>query len=147
MERITLSQEHSSWYNKTVVVSRAPRRRIFIYTPQSFKELADKIRENMERNDTMYPKFHDFMKAGTYELSIGSNGELTLPEKLFKYIGQTGVMTVQVNQFGLEVGRVRPEECSCNDYSCRKCLLGNCKDDECTIHTKERKRRAKQSRR
>lgn len=33
--------------------------------------------------------------------------------------------------------------CTCNDETCSKCLLENCKDDNCPIHTlklKERRR-------
>lgn len=104
MEKITLPQEYSSWYDKTVIVSRALYGQIFIYIPESFKELTDKMRENMEKNGTTYPKLHTFMKSGTYELAIGTNGELTLPDKLLEYIDQTGEMTIKSNQFGLEIG-------------------------------------------
>ncbi|KKR21576.1 MAG: hypothetical protein UT48_C0006G0028 [Parcubacteria group bacterium GW2011_GWE2_39_37] len=30
-------------------------------------------------------------------------------------------------------------KCTCNDEHCAKCLLVNCKDENCTVHTNERK--------
>lgn len=29
--------------------------------------------------------------------------------------------------------------CKCNDENCAKCLLVNCKDENCLVHTIERK--------
>ena len=37
---------------------------------------------------------------------------------------------------------VQPK-CQCNDPTCSKCLLGNCKDENCSVHTPERKERRK----
>jgi hypothetical protein len=30
-------------------------------------------------------------------------------------------------------------KCKCNDPDCGKCLIENCKDDDCPVHTMERK--------
>lgn len=31
-------------------------------------------------------------------------------------------------------------KCKCNDPNCAKCLVSNCEDDNCPIHTMERKK-------
>lgn len=33
----------------------------------------------------------------------------------------------------------KAKKCLCSDPSCAKCLLVNCEDDDCKIHTKEKK--------
>jgi len=39
--------------------------------------------------------------------------------------------------------KTKTEKCLCDDQNCVKCLLVNCEDDNCKIHTKERKERLK----
>lgn len=35
-------------------------------------------------------------------------------------------------------------ECKCNDENCGKCLIINCKDDNCPVHTLELKKERQQ---
>jgi hypothetical protein len=41
----------------------------------------------------------------------------------------------RIDQLKKELGVI----CSCDNPSCSKCLLGNCKDDNCPVHTMELK--------
>ncbi len=36
-------------------------------------------------------------------------------------------------------------KCLCEDSQCAKCLLINCKDENCKVHTKERKEKFRES--
>lgn len=37
------------------------------------------------------------------------------------------------------------KQCICKDTVCEQCLAGDCKDDNCQIHTKERKEKFKKA--
>ena len=41
------------------------------------------------------------------------------------------------------VKTLKTRKCLCNNPDCGKCLLINCKDDDCKVHTKEKKKEAR----
>ena len=137
--KIKIPEQFKEWYGREVVVIHGMRRRIYIYTPEEFKKLDQKISENIKKHGLTYPRFKEFLMAGTLDVFVSPLGEIDMPDSMASFMGEKGTLDVRQGQFGLEIGMKRPNECSCDNSTCGKCLSSGCKDDDCTIHTKERK--------
>lgn len=136
-----ISFPFTEWHGKTVILSRAPARSLFVYLPEEFKKLEEDIERNAVEYALTYPRFREFMRAGLLEAEIAPDGILTIPDYLYTYLGQKGEIEVHRGQYGLEIRRVYEEMCRCDDPSCGKCLAVGCRDDECSTHTREAKAR------
>lgn len=139
--QIQVPKQLSEWFGKTVIVARAPRRSLYVYMPEEFKKLENQVEQNARQHSLSYPQFYEFIRAGLQEAEISPTGTLVLPNYLYTFLGTKGEIRVRNGRLGLEIQRVYLEMCQCSDSSCRKCLMGNCKDDNCLIHSFEGKRR------
>ena len=101
---IRLPQEYSSWYGLPVVVNRGIYGRIVVYTEESFADLSNKMRAQLERDGEIYSRFYSFMRDSAHAITIGKSGELNLPEYLLEHVGQTDIIDIRRSTFGLEIG-------------------------------------------
>jgi hypothetical protein len=140
---LTLPLTFTLWFGKAAVIGRAPKRTLYVYSPVGFAELEQRIDENSKKYGLTYPTFREFMRAGLFETDISVSGEFPLPDALFHYLGEKGEIEIRSGRFGIEIQRIYPEICHCDDSTCGKCLLANCRDEQCLTHTLERKNRVR----
>jgi CheY-like chemotaxis protein len=133
--KITLPQGFVSGEN--VVITFGPNNSIYLYTPEDFDEVQAKIKENMRDNGPKYPNFHHNVTKGIVSVYVSEKGEITLPEAFYSHLGTTGDIVFESGSKWLSIARDHKNRCKCDDPNCRKCLLGNCKNTECSTHTKQ----------
>ena len=101
---IRLPEDYSSWYGLPVVIDRGLSGRIVVYTEESFADVSNKMRAQLEGDGEIYSHFYSFMRDSAHSTVVGRRGELNLPEYLLEHVGQTDIIDIRRSTFGLEIG-------------------------------------------
>ena len=107
---IRLPQEYSSWYGLPIVVNRILNNRIVVYTDESFSDVSNKMRAQLEGDGEVYSHFYSFMRDSAHSTIVGRTGELDLPEYLLEHVGQTNIIDIRRSTFGLEIGSSKSDD-------------------------------------
>lgn len=80
---------------------------------------------------------------------VGAEELLGSGDVIFKDLKRRQKIRIQTPFISTEdteaiVKKLTTRECLCTNPKCMKCLLANCTDDDCKIHTKDNKRKTRQ---
>lgn len=134
---VKIQHEYFHWFGKDVIAMRGPNNSIYLYQPEKFDEIKNKINSDSKKYDTEYPNFNKNLSLGTVQCHISDDGIIFLPSDLCSHLGSQGNVYFKEFPEWLQLKKSHKNECSCEDPACAKCLHGNCRNPECSIHIKK----------
>lgn len=120
--------------NENVFVARGLNNGVYVYTKDGLDRMQRQVDGNSEKYNLKYPNFKKFMLSGIVKTILDKNGNLLLPTFLHKYMGPGDDVEFTQTEHWLEICKKHPDQCRCPDPNCAKCLSGNCRDLNCSIH-------------
>lgn len=134
----------AEWYGEDVVVCRGPDKSLFVVKHDGFELIMETALHNVQALKTPLSReqLNDLhiQAFRPTEANIGHVGELQIPDDIAEWLDQEGAWHFLKDSGKIEITRGW-RRCLCDDPTCSKCLLGNCEDPRCQIHTSKRKER------
>lgn len=131
----------SDWFGQTVVLDRGPNNKIFVYQTRNLEEFLEVMSKNHEKHTNSTAPVPEEVAA---DAVISITGNLIIPDSFCAHLGTKGEIEISARHNGLEIKKKHPDECSCDDSGCAKCLAVGCRNDECSTHSMEKKGRFRQ---
>lgn len=137
---IKLPNTLAPWFEVPVVVCRGANQSLRVMSPDTFPEKLKNTIANIQQDD-LDPAMVAQMSRdvlGSFETTVPSSGILSIPDYLYNYMSD-GPLEFRNAPWGFEIDRGRPNECLCDNPTCRKCLGGNCRNQFCSVHSAQKK--------
>lgn len=141
---IKIPRNCAEWYGREVLACRGPDKSLFVIKHEGIEPMMETALHNAQALKTPLSReqLNDLHLQAfrPTQAKIGPAGELQIPDDIGEWLDQEGVWHFLKDSSKIEITRGW-RRCLCDDPTCSKCLLGNCEDPRCKIHTPKRKER------